>query len=47
MNTPLIAKCFAERLAETDADVFDCVVLIDVQIPRRGDVETKRGVPRE
>ena len=31
----LVAQGLLERLAEADADVFDRVVLIDVQVARR------------
>jgi hypothetical protein len=44
-NSALAAEGFLHRLAKGDSDVFDGVVLIDVQIASRVQLEIERAVP--
>ena len=47
VDAALVAECLLDRLAEDDADVFDGVVRIDLQIALGVDVEVDQAVPRE
>ena len=42
----LVAERLRERLTDRDADVFDAVVRVDVQIAARFDLEVDQPVPR-
>ena len=46
-NAALVAQRAIKRLAQRDTDVFNRVVLIDIQIAFTGEVQVKCAVPRE
>jgi hypothetical protein len=46
-NAAPIAQCPVERLAQTDADIFDGVMLINIEVARSGKFQVKTAMTRE